>query len=80
MALLSDYKTVYYSSPFGDTSMWFKKITPGTAIRGSLSFAVDNPKKRHWLVFYDNRNRKPLAKFSLKNAEREIKKVSNKKN
>ena len=80
MALLSDYKTVYYSSPFGDTSMWFKKITPGSVMRGSLSFAVDNPKKRHWLVFYDNRNRKPLAKFSLKNAEREIKKVSKKKN
>ena len=25
MALLSDYKTVYYASPFGDTSMWFTK-------------------------------------------------------
>lgn len=79
MALLSDYKTVYYASPFGDTSMWFTKITPNSATRGSLSFAVDNPKKRHWLVFYDSRTRKPLAKFSLKNASREIKKVSNKK-
>lgn len=76
MALVSDYKTVYYASPFGDTSMWFKKINPNSAMRGSLSFSVDNPKKRHWLVFYDNRTRKPLAKFSLKNAEREIKRVS----
>jgi len=78
MALLSDYKTVYYASPFGDTSMWFQKITPGSAIRGSLSFSVDNPKKRHWLVFYDSRTRKPVAKFSLKNAQRDLKKVSKK--
>lgn len=79
MALLSDYNTVYYSSPFGDTSMWFQKIKPNTQIRGRLSFAVDNPKKRHWLVFYDGRTRKPIAKFSLKNAEREIKKLSKEK-
>jgi len=79
MALLSDYKTVYYASPFGNTDMWFKKMTPGSAVRGSLSFSVDNPKKRHWLVFYDSRTRKPLAKFSLKNAERDIRKVSNKR-
>lgn len=79
MALLSDYNTVYYSSPFGDTGMWFKKITPGTQIRGRMSFSVDNPKKRHWLVFYDNRTRKPVAKFSLKNAERELKQLSKKR-
>lgn len=79
MALLSDYKTVYYASPFGDTSMWFSQITPNSESRGNLSFSVDNPKKRHWLVFYDNRTRKPVAKFSLKNAERDIRKITKKK-
>lgn len=79
MALLSDYKTVYYASPFGDTSMWFTRIAPNTQMRGNLSFSVDNPKKRHWLVFYDSRTRKPVAKFSLKNAERDLKRVSAKK-
>jgi len=81
MALLSDYNTVYYSSPFGDTEMWFKKITPNSEVRGNLSFSVDSPKKRHWLVFYDSRTRKPVAKFSLKNAQRDIKsrQVSEKK-
>ena len=78
MALVSDYKTVYYASPFGDTEMWFKRMTPGTEVRGNLSFSVDNPKKRHWLVFYDSRTRQPVAKFSLRNAERDIK--SSKKN
>jgi len=79
MALVSEYKRIYYASPFGDTGLWFKKIVPNSKIRGRLSFSVDNPKKKHWLVFYDNRTRKPLAKFSLKNAERELKKLSNKK-
>ena len=79
MALLSEYKTVYYASPFGDTDMWFRKISPNSELRGNLSFSVDNPKKKHWLVFYDNRTRKPLAKFSLKNAQRDIKKLSQQK-
>lgn len=77
MALISEYKRVYYASPFGNTEMWFQKIVPNSQIRGRLSFSVDNPKKKHWLVFYDNRTRKPLAKFSLKNAERALKKLSN---
>lgn len=76
MALVNEYKKTYYASPFGDTGMWFQKIMPGSRIRGRLSFSVDNPKKKHWLVFYDNRTRKPLAKFSLKNAERDLKKVT----
>jgi hypothetical protein len=79
MALLSDYNTVYYASPFGDTDMWFQKMPPNSDVRGNLSFAVDNPKKRHWLVFYDSRTRKPLAKFSLKNVQREIEQARRKK-
>lgn len=78
MALVSEYKKVYYASPFGDTGLWFKKIVPGSKVLGRLSFSVDSPKKRHWLVFYDNRTREPIAKFSLKNAERELEKLSKK--
>ncbi len=79
MALVSEYKTVYYASPFGHTDLWFKKIRPNSRAVGRLSFSVDNPKKSHWLVFYDNTTRKPLAKFSIKNAERELKKLSKNK-
>jgi len=78
MALVSEYKRTYYASPFGNTELWFHKITPNSKIIGRLSFSVDTPKKKHWLVFYDNRTRKALAKFSLKNAERELKKASKK--
>ncbi|OGI04480.1 MAG: hypothetical protein A2Y25_05980 [Candidatus Melainabacteria bacterium GWF2_37_15] len=76
MALLSEYKTVYYASPFGHTDLWFKKIAPNSRAIGRLSFSVDNPKKKHWLVFYDNRTRQPIATFSIKNAERDLKKLS----
>ncbi len=79
MAVLSEYKRIYYPSPFGHTDLWFNKVVPGTKVRGRLSFSVDNPKKRHWLVFYDNMTRKPLAKLSLKNAERRLDKLSQKK-
>ncbi len=76
LAVVSEYKRVYYASPFGYTDLWFNKIVPGAKVRGRLSFSVDSPKKRHWLVFYDNRTRKPLVKLSLKNAERELEKLS----
>ncbi|MGD0278971.1 MAG: hypothetical protein ABSC11_06665 [Smithella sp.] len=79
IALLSDYKNVYYASPFGDKDMWLTKISPNSEIRGNLSFSVENPQKRHWLVFYDSIIRNPVAKYSLRNAKRDIKKVSNKK-
>ncbi|MFA6989723.1 MAG: hypothetical protein WC197_06610 [Candidatus Gastranaerophilaceae bacterium] len=74
MALINDYKAVYYASPFGDTELWFTKIPPNARIAGKISFSVDNPKRKHWLVFYDSRTRKPVAKISVDNAIKEIKK------
>jgi hypothetical protein len=74
MALVNDYKAVYYASPFGDTGLWFTKIPPNGRIAGKISFSVDNPKRKHWLVFYDSRTRKPLSKISVDNAIKAIKK------
>ncbi len=74
MALVNDYKAVFYPSPFGNSGMWFTKIYPNSRIAGKISFSVDNPKRKHWLVFYDNRTRKPLAKVSVDNAIKKIKK------
>lgn len=73
MALINDYNAVYYPSPFGDTELWFTKIQPGNRVAGKLSFSVDNPKRKFWLVFYDSRTRKPLARISLNNARKDIK-------
>ena len=78
MALVNDYKAVYYASPFGDTNLWFQKIPPNSHVAGKISFSVDNPKRKHWLVFYDNSSRKMLASVSVNNAKRRLKKEKKK--
>ncbi len=67
IALMNEIKNVYYPSPFGDTSLWFKKIEPGDVVLGKLSFTIGNKKYKHWLVFYDRATRKPIAKYSIEN-------------
>lgn len=79
IALINDYKSVFYASPFSNTSMWFTKITPNSKTNGKLSFSVDNPKRKHWLVFYDSMTRKPLAKISVDNAWKDLNKKAKKK-
>lgn len=74
MALVNDYKAVFYPSLFGDTSLWFVKIKPNSRMIGTMSFSVDNPKRKHWLVFYDSNTRKQLAKISVNNAKKRIEK------
>ena len=37
------------------------------------SFSVDSPKRKHYLVFYDKRTRKPLAKISIDNVKTDLK-------
>lgn len=81
VALISDTQNVYFPSPFGDTSLWFKAIAPGDRVVGKLSFSVSNKKQKHFLVFFDKISKKPLAKYSLTNAMQDIseKKKSKKK-
>ncbi|MBR1977648.1 hypothetical protein IKA15_05155 [bacterium] len=79
IALVSETHHVYFPSPFGDTSLWFKTIAPGERAVGKLSFCVDNRKKHHWLVFYDKRTKKPIAKYSLTNAEQKLKDLKSEK-
>lgn len=67
IALTNEIKNVFYPSPFGDTSLWFKKIEPGDVVIGKLSFVISDKKYKHWLVFYDRATRKPVAKYSLDN-------------
>jgi len=67
IALMNEIKNVFYPSPFGDTSLWFKKIDSGDVVIGKLSFVINDKKHKHWLVFYDRATRKPLAKYSVDN-------------
>lgn len=72
IALMNDMNTSFYPSVFGDTTLMFSKIKPGDRISGKISFAVDNIKRKHWLVFYDRTKGAPLAKLSVDNAKREL--------
>lgn len=72
IALINDTKSTFFPSPFGDTSLWFKNIGPGDRVAGKLSFCVNDRKKHHWLVFYDKKTKKPLAKYSIDNAKSDL--------
>ncbi len=80
IALVNDTKSTFFPSPFGDTSLWFKNIAPGDRVVGKFSFCVNDRKKHHWLVFYDKKTKKPLAKYSIDNAKSDLdEKVADKK-
>ncbi len=65
MALEDEFGNYFYPSPFGDSGMWFGKITPNSKKRGNITFNVDNPKLQHKLVFFKQYTREPLAKYAL---------------
>lgn len=74
IALVNDLRNSYNPSIFTDykNSLAMKTIKRGESVSGILSFSVDNPKRAHWLVFYDKRNHKPLAKISIDNAKKDL--------
>lgn len=74
IALVSDLRQSYTPSIFTDyrNSLAMQTIKKGTNVSGILSFSVDNPKRQHWLVFYDKRTHKPLAKISVDNAQKRL--------
>ena len=81
ISLVNDLNASFYPSVFGDTTLMFSKIKPGDRTAGRISFAVDNIKRKHWLIFNDRTQRKPVAKISIDNAYKEIQaKKKNKKN
>ena len=72
--MVNDLHNTYSPSIFMDykNSLAMKNIKRGENISGVLSFSVDNPKREHWLVFYDRRTHKPLAKISVDNAKKDL--------
>ena len=49
------------------------------AIFSSLSFNIQDKKARHWLVFYDRKTKKPVAKYSIENAKSDLKEIAKEK-
>ncbi len=74
IGLVNDYNRFYHPSIFTESSLSYNIIKSGDRVAGNLSFAVDNPNRKHWLVFYDRRTRKLISKISVDNAEKAIEK------
>ncbi len=74
IAMVNDLHNSYNPSIFTDykNSLAMKTIKRGENVSGVLSFSVDNPNRQHWLVFYDKRTHKPLAKISIDNAKKDL--------
>lgn len=75
IALEDENGTQFYPSAFGDTGMWFEKLSPRTHLVGNLSFNVDNPRLRHHLIFYKQYSREPLTRIAIND---KLEKVSSK--
>lgn len=80
MALINDYNVIFYPSVFGDSKLMFTQIKPGDRVAGRLSFSVDNIKRKYWLIFYDKRTQKPVAKLSIDNAYKNVSDKTKKRN
>lgn len=65
IALIDDFKKIYYPSPFSDNDIWFSTIKSGDKAVGKISFSITSKKNKHWLVFMDRATRKPVAKYSI---------------
>jgi hypothetical protein len=78
--LENEYNAKFPPSIFGKTNLLFKQIKPGDSVSGDISFSVDNIKRNYFLVFYDRRSRKPVAKISIKNAYRNVSQKTKKRN
>ncbi len=74
IAMVNDLHNSYHPSIFSNyrNSLGTKSVKKGENISGTLSFSVDNPNREHWLVFYDKKYRKPLAKISIENAKKDL--------
>lgn len=72
VAVINDMQRKFYPSLFYSDAMPFSQIKSGTNVKGKLYFSVDDPKRAHWLVFYDKASRKPLAKISIDNAKKNL--------
>ena len=74
IAMVNDLHNSYNPSIFTDyrNSLAMKTIKRGESVSGVLSFSVDDPKREHWLVFYDKKYHKPLAKISIDNAKKDL--------
>lgn len=65
LAVVSDYNQRYYPFLMGGLSSWKKRVLPNSAAQGTISFSVDSPKHKYWLVLLDKKNRQELTRVPI---------------
>ncbi len=65
LAVVSDHNQRYYPSLLTGLNTWKKKVAPHSAQEATLSFSVDSPKCKYWLVVLDRTNRDELTRVPI---------------
>lgn len=65
LAVVSDHNQRYYPSILGGLAVLRKKVPPHTRQEGTLTFSVDSPKRKYWLVLLDRIERRELARVPI---------------
>lgn len=65
LAIVSDHNQRYYPYLLGRASVLKKKVRPNSAQEGTISFSVDSPKHKYWLVLLDKKNREELSRVPV---------------
>jgi hypothetical protein len=65
LAIVSDHDKRYYPFLAGGVGVIKKKVPPNTAAEGSISFSVDSPKHKYWLVLLDKSSREELSRVPV---------------
>lgn len=65
LAVVSDHNQRFYPSVLGDFKLWRKKVAPHTNSQANISFNVDSPKRKYWLVLLDRVNREELTRVPI---------------
>jgi len=65
LAVVSDHNQRYYPSLLSGLNTWKKKVAAHTAEQATLSFSVDSPKRKYWLVILDRTDRAELARVPI---------------
>ncbi|HEY9869487.1 MAG TPA: hypothetical protein V6D08_10015 [Candidatus Obscuribacterales bacterium] len=65
LAVVSDHNQRYYPSILGGLAVLKKKVPPHTSQEGTLTFSVDSPKRKYWIVLLDRVERKELARVPI---------------
>ncbi|MBI4532342.1 MAG: hypothetical protein HY711_00220 [Candidatus Melainabacteria bacterium] len=65
LAIVSDHNKLYYPLPLGNFEALKKRVNPNNVEEATISFSVDSPKHKYWLVMLDRLHRQELTRVPI---------------